>query len=166
LVVEEDPPSENKDTVLMERYEKRIKARMDLVLEIVRKEFCALYNQNWCLDVMEQDWISRDQWMCNKEVDITKKSVQNFGNKSESFYSLCGGISDAFAAEGGICLGSMCHGPETILINEFRLVNDPRVDLRGLNSYSQASRGYISCWNLSALAWSLKKCNYSVSLSK
>jgi len=99
-----------------------------------------------------------------KDEDKTKKSVQNFESKSKSFYSLCGGISDAFACEGGISVGSMCNGPEVNMIMDFGLVREIRLDLRGTNSYSLGSRHCISCWNISALNWSLNKLNYSVVL--
>jgi len=157
LVVEEDPPSENKrNTFLMERYNRRIKARLNLVREIVTKEFYNLWSQ---------DWISHDQWSFKKEVDTTKKSVQNFQRKSESLYSLWGGISDAFASEGGISVACVGRGPDVTLIRKFHLISEFRSDLRGYNSYRQYSRDLISCWSMSALAWSLKKWDFSVSLT-
>lgn len=71
-----------------------------------------------------------------------------------------------FCSGGGISLGGLCHGPDVDIVASFGLMNEHRLDLRGLNRYYMGSRGYTSCWNVDALMWSLRVCGYDAEIKK
>lgn len=126
------------------------------------------WRKEWILEMKDLEWFSYDRWSIEPNVYKTKKenTVLRFHDISKRCYSLCGGIMDAFATEGGIDVSNMCKGPEIEYLQKFGLGDEQRLDLRGVKRYYLGTRGLISCQNFICLEYILKIYGYDCQLNK
>ena len=121
--------------------------------EHVDTHFFKLFKKDWILQIEQSGWDSHDQWTLNGH---RENLLSKFTKTSSRMYSLMGGISDAFAFEGGICMGATAIGMEEILVEAIGKLYDNRVDYRGRYYYYTHSRDRIGTNHMGRLSYALK----------